>query len=107
MMLYLGVIVLMCVVLLLMLTQAFIPIVQGTPLFPMLRRRSSLKTKVAHAREDLGNAELEGELGKLNDQAEGIRHPEKPGEEKPVEGTDPSSTLVEVTDDSQQPDSKD
>ena len=54
-------------------TQVYLPIVRGVPLFPVFRPKAILEKKVSEAREDVDEALLEKEAERLEKKAEEIK----------------------------------
>lgn len=56
-------------------SQVIIPVIEGTRLFPMFRKRGEIQEELVEAKEELGNAKLEQEVknikGKIKKEREG------------------------------------
>lgn len=56
-------------------SQVIIPIIEGTRLFPMFRKRGEIQEELVEAKEELGNVKLEQEVksikGKIKKEREG------------------------------------
>jgi len=54
-------------------TQIFLPMERGVPIFPIFRPKAQLEKKVSEAREDVDEAKLEKETERLEKKAEEIK----------------------------------